>query len=182
VISLTHPSQEDVEEYRVARMGVAPTALPSPDPPPGFHHARFTGVVGSGPADFERAKRGLEQWAAHRRSGVEVFPPTVGIEEGATVALLTRQVGLWVLAACRLVSVIDEPTRFGFTYATLPDHPECGIESFVITTAGPEVTFDIDATSRPGVALVRLVAPVGRALQRRATDAYLAAMRDWVTN
>jgi uncharacterized protein (UPF0548 family) len=111
-----------------------------------------------------------------------VFPPTVGVEEGATVALLTRQVGLWVLAACRLVSVIDQPTRYGFLYATLPDHPECGVESFVITTEGLEVTFDIEATSRPGVALVRLVALVGRALQRRATDAYLAAMRDWVAN
>jgi uncharacterized protein (UPF0548 family) len=182
VISLTRPSEDEAEKYRVARIRVAPTALPSPKPPPGFHHGRFTRVIGSGPADFERAKRGLQQWVAHRRSGIEVFPPTVGLEEGSTVGLLTRQVGLWVLAACRVVSVIDEPTRFGFTYATLPDHPECGFESFVITTAGPEVTFDIEAVSRPGVELVRLVAPVGRALQRRASDAYLAAMREWVVN
>jgi uncharacterized protein (UPF0548 family) len=180
VISLTRPSQEKVEKYRMARIGAAPTALPSSEPPAGFHHARFTRVIGSGSGDFELAKDGLERWVAHRRSGIEVFPPVVGLDEGSTVVLLTRQVGLWVLAACRVVSVIDEPTRFGFIYATLPDHPECGFESFVITTAGAEVTFDIEAVSRPGVALVRLVAPVGRALQRRASDAYLDAMQEWV--
>ncbi len=112
--------------------------------------------------------------------GVEVFPADATLAAGATIAILTRQLGLWVLAACRIESVIDEPTRFGFVYATLPDHPECGYESFVASIDGDEVTFTIDAVSRPGIPLVRLGAPLTRVLQRRATNAYLAALGRYV--
>ncbi|WP_426573817.1 hypothetical protein [Aquihabitans sp. McL0605] len=34
--------------------------------------------------------------------------------------------------------------------------------------------------SRPGIPLVRLGSPVTRILQRRAADAYLAALHTWV--
>ena len=77
--------------------------------------------------------------------------------------------------------VIDEPTRFGFVYATLPDHPEQGYESFVVSNVDGEIVLQIDAVSRPGIPIVRLGAPVTRLLQRRASDAYLAALRSWVT-
>jgi uncharacterized protein (UPF0548 family) len=109
-----------------------------------------------------------------------VFPADAMPEPGATVTVLTRQAGLWVLAACRVETVIDEPGRFGFVYATLPGHPERGYESFVVRNEGGSVTFEIDAVSRPGLTLVRLVAPVARALQRRASGAYLDAMEAWV--
>lgn len=97
-----------------------------------------------------------------------------------TVAIVTRQLGLWVLAACRVMSVIDEPSKFGFVYATLPDHPEEGYESFVVHETGGSVIFRIEAVSRPGVPLVRVGAPVTRILQRRASDAYLEALATWI--
>jgi uncharacterized protein (UPF0548 family) len=130
--------------------------------------------------DFDRARRGLERWAAHRGSGVEIHPPNAPLAAGTTVAILTRQLGLWVLAACRVESVIDEPTRFGFVYATLPDHPEQGYESFIVHEVDGKIIFEIDAVSRPGIPIVRLGAPVTRLLQRRASDAYLAALHSWV--
>ena len=86
-----------------------------------------------------------------RGSGVEVVPDDAALLPGTTVAILTRQLGLWVLAACRIESVIDEPRRFGFVYSTLPDHPECGYESFVVTNVDDEIVFTIDAVSRPGI-------------------------------
>ena len=98
------------------------------------------------------------------------------------VGLVTRQMGLWLLFACRVESVIDEPERHGFVYATLPGHPECGYESFVVAMNGDDVVFEIEAVSRPGIALVRLAAPVTRGIQERATRAYLDALTTWVAD
>lgn len=180
MISVHRPSSELVEEYRAARIAAAPTCATAAETPAGFRHDSFSRIVGSSPGDYERARLGIERWAAHRGSGVEVFPSDATVVEGATVVVLTRQLGLWVLGACRIESVIDEPERFGFVYTTLPDHPECGYESFVISVSDSEVTFDIEATSRPGIPLVRIAAPVTKVLQRRATNAYLTAMETWV--
>ena len=180
MILLRRPTPECVEAYRQARLDSAPTALPAPEPPTGFRHDTFKRTVGSGPTDFLRARHGLEQWAAHRQSGVDVFPPDAALSPDSTVAIVTRQLGLWVLAACRVVEVIDEPSRFGFMYATLPDHPEQGYESFVVSNVDGEIIFKIDAVSRPGIAIVRFASPVTRLLQRRASNAYLTALHSWV--
>ncbi len=97
------------------------------------------------------------------------------------MAILTRQRGLWILAACRISSVVDEFQTFGFTYLTLPDHPECGYESFTIHRLSDEVRFDIEATSKPGIALVRIGSPITRELQKRATIRYLDALAQRTT-
>ena len=182
MISVKRPSPERVEAYRRARLGVEPTSAPQSEPPSGFHHDTFERVIGSGSDDFDRARHGLEQWVAHRGSAVEVFPHDAALVPGSTVAIVTHQMGLWVLAACRVESVIDEAARFGFVYATLPDHPECGYESFVVSRRGVDVVFTIDAVSRAGIPIVRLGQPVARLLQRRASDAYLAALQAWVAD
>jgi uncharacterized protein (UPF0548 family) len=75
-----------------------------------------------------------------------------------------------------VTSVIDEPDAFGFTYATLPDHPADGYESFTVRAENDAVWFDIEAVSRPGIPILRLAAPVTRHIQKRATAAYLAAL------
>ena len=180
MISLRRPSMETVDRYRSERIGAQPTCPLTTTAPPGFRRERFSRTVGSGTADFERARRGLLAWAAHRGSGVEVFPADAAVEPGETVALLMRQLGLWVLASCRVVEVVEEPEEFGFTYATLPDHPECGYESFTVRLDGDAVRFDVEATSRPGIPLVRLGGPLTRQLQRRASNAYLDALATWV--
>lgn len=87
------------------------------------------------------------------------------VTEGETVVLRTRMLGLWILAACRVELAADEQNAFGFAYATLPDHPECGRESFVVRRTPDEVCFEIAATSKPGIPLVRLSQPVARHLK-----------------
>jgi uncharacterized protein (UPF0548 family) len=180
MISVRRPSPPRVEEYRAERIGQTPTCVPTGEPPAGFHHDSFTRVVGSGAESFQRARLGLGEWVAHRGAGVEVFPTSAPLESGSTVAIVTRQLGLWVLAACRIESVIEEPNRFGFVYATLPDHPECGYESFVVEVGDDDVVFRIDVVSRTAVPLIGLGAPVTRLLQHRATDGYLTALATWV--
>ena len=77
------------------------------------------------------------------------------------------------------MEVVDEPDRFGFTYATLPGHPECGWESFVVARVEAEVRFTIEAVSKPAATIVRLGAPIARQLQKRATIRYLDGMDRW---
>lgn len=180
MISVRRPTPEDVERYVAERIDVEPTARPATSPPLGFRRERFARTVGTGTADLDRATDGLRAWAAHRGSGVDVYPADTPLTEGATVGIRTRQLGLWVVAACRVETVIDEPARRGFVYSTLPDHPECGYEWFVVRLEGDQVVFEIEAVSKPGVALIRLGEPVARRLQRRATEAYLDALEAWV--
>lgn len=180
MIAVRRPSSPRIEQYRSERLDAAPTCVPGAEPPRGFRHESFSRVVGRGARSLAQARLGLQQWVAHRGSGVEVFPADVELAPGSIVALVTRQLGLWILAACRVEALVDEPSRFGFVYATLPDHPACGYESFVVRRDGDDVVFEIDVVSRPGVPLARIGAPVARLLQRNAANAYLDAMENWV--
>jgi uncharacterized protein (UPF0548 family) len=39
---------------------------------------------------------------------------------------------LVIAALCRIVGVIVEADKFGFSYGALPEHPERGEESFIV--------------------------------------------------
>jgi uncharacterized protein (UPF0548 family) len=81
-----------------------------------------------------------------------------------------------------VVWTVDESDRFGFGYGTLPGHPECGEEAFVVNRHHDgRITFDITAVSKPRHPLVRLGAPVARIMQMRATRNYLAGMQRWMS-
>ena len=84
----------------------------------------------------------------------------------------------WIEIVCRIVDVVDEPHRFGFTYGTTSVHPEQGEESFTVVRSDDDgVVFEIVAASRPRHVLARAVPPVARRLQAAATNRYLAAMQ-----
>jgi uncharacterized protein (UPF0548 family) len=105
--------------------------------------------------------------------------PLVRPCEGLTVLLTFRVGPLVVLAPCRVVSVIDEADAYGFTYGTLPGHPERGEESFTIRRdASGTVRFEIVAVSQPADLLARLGRPVARLVQRRVGRKYLTALAD----
>ncbi len=63
---------------------------------------------------------------------MRVHPAGAEIREGTTVALALPVLWIFVLAACRIVTVVAEPDRFGFAYGTLPDHVESGEERFLV--------------------------------------------------
>ncbi len=77
--------------------------------------------------------------------------------------------------------MLDEPSRAGFAYGTLPGHPERGEEAFVVRLLDDgSVRFDVVAFSRPGSTLTRLAGPIGRAVQYLAAGEYLQALRRYV--
>ena len=99
------------------------------------------------------------------------------VQDGDTFALVIRlPVGGYVMAAGRVVFVLDEPDRRGFGYGTLPGHPEQGEEAFAVVRRGDRMYFEITAFSRPRHPLARLAKPVSRLLQRQTTRRYIAAM------
>lgn len=144
-------------------------------PPSGLHvvHAR---VQVTGGASLVAAGEALRQWVIHRSAGllVESDGPA---RAGGTVVLGMRVGPLWAIAPCRVVALVDEPGRVGFTYATLPGHPELGVESFVFEreNASGVLWFRVDAVSRPAQWMSRLAPYAARRVQGRITGRYLAA-------
>jgi uncharacterized protein (UPF0548 family) len=142
--------------------------------PPGFHHLDVTYDVGTGEAAFARASNTLMTWRMHAQAGLRVAASSPRVEIGSVV--LCRLGPLPI--PCRVIWVVDEPTRRGFGYGTLPGHPEAGEESFLVARDGDRVTLTVTAYSQPGRLLTRLAGPVGRLGQRVAVRRYAAALRD----
>jgi len=146
--------------------------------PAGFRRHRWRVVL---PDDaFDRATEALDTWAVHRGAGIDVvadgaIAPGTAVAMSAPLPLLG-----FVDASCRIVAVIDEPDRHGFTYGTLPRHPEIGEEAFVVVR-GADVRFTVEAVSRHADALVRLARPIADRVQDRAARRYLDAMSRLVT-
>jgi uncharacterized protein (UPF0548 family) len=87
-------------------------------------------------------------------------------------------VGVYTTSACRVVYVVDEPTRAGFAYGTLRDHPVAGEERFLVELApNGDVTFELLAFSRPNSLLFKLATPVTRRTQHAIGAAYVATLR-----
>jgi uncharacterized protein (UPF0548 family) len=146
--------------------------------PPGYRHVRLHMTVGTGPSDFRAAVDLLMTWEMHRRAGLSVEASSPRVAVGEVVRLGFRLGPTTVLAPCRIVSVVDEPRRRGFTYGTLPGHPERGEESFVVSLLDNQsVEFTVVAFSRPALWWSRAGAPVNRWVQRRITARYVAALK-----
>ena len=91
--------------------------------PEGFHQDRYEIVLGQGPEIFHQAVTGLKTWKAHRLPGMGVFPDNQVIRTGATVVVTLGTPIVALALPCRIVSVIDGQTRWGFAYGTLPWPP-----------------------------------------------------------
>ncbi|SEP63193.1 DUF1990 family protein [Microlunatus flavus] len=143
--------------------------------PPGYHHLDVRRTVGQGRAWFDVATARLLAWEVQRRAGVRVT--AAGDVALGARAVLTLGVGpVLVRAPVEVVALTREAERVGFAYGTLEGHPERGEERFEVTLVGDVVEARIRAFSVPGRWFTRLAGPVGRGLQQRMTERYLAAL------
>jgi uncharacterized protein (UPF0548 family) len=125
------------------------------------------------PHGFEPARTAVQRWAGHRNAGITITDPPP-IVEGETVSLAIPVGPLSVTATARIVDVVDEPDRYGFTYATLPHHPSDGEESFIVSRCADGTTmFTVTAVWRGATLAARVLPPLTRFLQRRAIGRYL---------
>lgn len=98
------------------------------------------------------------------------------------MAFGVRVLGIWATGACRIVEVIDSGDEFGFSYGTLPHHPEEGEELFAVRDNGDgTVTFRVAAFSRPAGLLTTVIGPIGRLIQRTMTRRYLRGFADFAS-
>ncbi len=146
------------------------------------HGARRTltrGIeLGHGRPAFEEAAERLMTWQVHRDAGLRVQADHDRAVPGARVVLRIRLGPLVVTAPCVVIGVVAEETERGFSYETLPGHPEDGVEHFRVSLAEDGgVRAVISAESRPASLLARAGGPLTTALQRRQTDRYLRALR-----
>ena len=127
--------------------------------------------------DFEGAARDLLTWQVQARAGLAVAASQSPLVKGTVVQMTLGVRPLATTIPCRVVEVIDEPTRCGFAYGTLPGHPEQGEERFVIELLpDASLTLTISAFSNPATWLTRLGGPAARAFQDVMTDRYLRSL------
>jgi uncharacterized protein (UPF0548 family) len=185
MLSLRRPSTGAIREFLASqsKLGFTYSALGATAtvPPAGYavDHTRIK--LGEGEVVFTKAKLALGHWDQFRLGWMEAWPPETPIHTGEVVAVITHEIGLWWLNACRIVYVVDELgpiRRFGFAYGTLPNHAGTGEERFLVEwdRASGEVWYDILAFSRPHQLLPRLGYPYMRRVQKRFGKESAAAM------
>lgn len=145
--------------------------------PAGYTHDRRSADIGpDDDATFAHAVAALTTWQAQRGAGMTVHPGSP-VREGETFAIVFSLPVGFVMAAGRIIYVIDEPGRRGFAYGTLPGHPEQGEEAFILIRRDGRVWFELTAFSRPRHPLAVIGRPASRLMQHRATAGYIAGMR-----
>ncbi|MFI6053469.1 DUF1990 family protein [Streptomyces violascens] len=157
-------------------------ATAGPVLPGGYRTFRRRIPVGYGQDTFERAGAHVLAWGAQRGAGFGVYPEGPAVP-GVTALVVLRLPGLpglpfpRLIIPCRVVWTVRAAERIGFAYGTLPGHPECGEESFVV---GREldglVWFEVTAFARPARWYSRLGGPLTRLLQDLATRRYLGSV------
>lgn len=171
MIRWSPPDANALDEVRRNAATAQPTHR-STDALRGFEIER---QVGFGRNDFAAGKDALRNWQMHRGAGVNV--ETVPLAIGNDVVMWTRVLVPHVVFACRITEVFDDDDTFGFSYATLPGHPERGSETFKLEMIDGAVMLRITGASRPALVLNKLSGPIGPMLQRRFLDGYIEAMR-----
>ena len=178
-VHVRRPSAERLEAIRADQaehdVTYAELGATLSDVPDGFHHLRSERRLGAGEDDFAQGAEAIRAWAAHTSMSMQLAPPTPPLVEGSTIAFALPLFGAWVSGACRIVRVLDDESTSGFAYGTLPHHPEQGEEAFLVHRRPDDsVVFEIVAFSRPATLPTKLIGPLGRRLQRRSIDRYLA--------
>jgi uncharacterized protein (UPF0548 family) len=181
VIRVTEPSPKQVARF-VDRCGttlsyelVGATAGPLPA---GWDHDEASVRLGRGERVWTRSLGALRSWKMFDMPWVVLHKPDAAQEVGTLVTFHSRQLGVVMLHACRIVTVIDEPDRVGFAYGTLAGHAVRGEEQFLVERDGSGLcTYSIRKFSLPNRLGVRLAGPLATRLQRRFTAESLAAMR-----
>lgn len=167
--------------HLLTALGVAPSTEPGMDAwEPGdtfpFRHAESTTLIGRGDATWERATRDVLRWAVKTRSGFAVD----GAHEvivGERLTVTARLGPVRVREPVRVVEVIREPDRVGFSYRALPGHPVSGEETFVVHRRGEDVFLTIRSLTAPGNGVWRAVHPLLRLAQLVARRRYRRALR-----
>lgn len=122
----------------------------------------------------------LMTWGIKTRSGfsVEPMPGQHRVEVGENYTLVLRIGPMQVREPVRIMAVVDQPDRVGFSYGTLDGHPVAGEEAFILDRANDgRVTLVQRSISRAPSGAWRLAYPFARLLQPVFRRRYSRALR-----
>lgn len=146
--------------------------------PEGYARLLVRARVGDGAGDFRAAARSVLEWRMHRAMGVRMETDAARAAAGTPVVVGLGVGGLRLRAPCRVVWTADEEHRAGWGYGTLPGHPACGEEAFVVSLDGAgTVWLTVTAFSRPAVWWMRAAGPLVPVLQRVYAHGCAVALR-----
>lgn len=167
--------EQHASELRAAPLSYALRERPEGHAPPGYNHLKRS--VALTRRDVDGAARDLFAWRMHSNAGLQVQASDVPLRRGTVVLMRWGLGALSVKIPCRVLDVVDETRRRGFTYGTLPGHPEAGEERFLLEQLEDgRILFTITAYSRPASTLAKLGGPISRAAQNFMTQRYLQAL------
>lgn len=149
----------------------SPHLDPWPPSGPEYRRSEVTVLLGSGDTLWRRAADGVLRWKVKTASGF-VVDATGPVSPGARVVVTAHPFGLAVVEPVEVVSVVQELTRIGFSYRTLPGHPVDGEEAFIVHRRGDAVQLTIRSLTRaasqqPWRLLFPLLLIAQRVVQRR---------------
>ena len=180
-VHLGRPSRERLAELRITSFAdetTNPIGILNGETPEGMHYRVWRKTFDH--VDFERAKAGMDNWAGHKRAGIARVPEVPAIRIGETLAMAIPVGPISVSATARVVEVFDELDRYGFSYSTLPHHPEDGEESFILHRhADGTLEMVVTAMWRGAAMANHVLPPLTRFLQNRAINRYLDGTAEW---
>ena len=167
--------EQQAAVLRAAPLSYSPRGGPGGGAPADFDHLDCSATLSR--RDFDATVRDLFEWRMHSRAGLQVQASDIPLRRNTVVLMRWRLGGLSIRIPCRVIEVVEEPERWGFTYGTLAGHPEAGEERFVLEHLDDgRILFTITASSRSASALARLGGPMSRVAQRSMTRRYLRAL------
>jgi uncharacterized protein (UPF0548 family) len=142
------------------------------EPPDGYRGRSATARIGLGEARWNFASREVMHWGVKTRSGFRV-DATGPAGEGDDLIVRFGA----IREPVRVVAVIDELRRRGFSYGTLPGHPIRGEETFVVEHKQDDsVWLTVSSFSRSAQGLWGAAYPVLLLAQRVFLARYLRAL------
>lgn len=143
---------------------------------------------------FPLAREAILTWTLQESAGV-IARPSRRVHPGQIVELWLNPIWpsvplrrrgrdrLLPVGSCIVVEVIDEETRAGFVYRTLPGHLESGEQAFLVAI-GQEGRLGVTITSdsAPGHPLLRAFSPLSVAAQRMMAARYAEGMKQLLSS
>ncbi|WP_212846902.1 DUF1990 family protein [Actinoplanes ianthinogenes] len=147
--------------------------------PSGYRSFEETVCVGRGVERWEAVAAAVLRWRVKILSGFRVSPAGGdSAVRSANEYQLTVRVGpVRIREPVRVIAVVDQPTRRGFSYGTLVGHPVSGEEAFIASRSSDgKVWLTIRSLTRPASGGWRWAFPLLLVAQRFYRRRYLRSL------
>ncbi|RJF73279.1 DUF1990 family protein [Deinococcus cavernae] len=134
--------------------------------------------LGQGEPCFLRAQSALWSWRTHRQANMDIHshgPPLPGRN-----ALVEQKIGpVTLLLGCRVLDMVEEPRRWGFTLVSLDGQVLLLRETFLVDwQPDNRVVFSLSTQQFLAMPNLTFLAPVHAALRRKFKQEYIRNMQE----